>query len=255
MSTHADFCAALRAPSFACPPGLTTWNGSDPARRFAVYRNNVLVSLIDALADSYPVVQALVGEAFFRAMAGEFVRHAPPCSPILAVYGEDFAAFVESFPPAAGLPYLGDVARLEYAYVLAYHAADAAALPAGRIAALLADETALPRTRFALHPALQVLSSPHAVVSLWAAHQDAGDLAAIDLAAAESAVVLRQGLEVAVLRVTAGTAEFIAALARGDALGPAAETALARHADFDLAAALGLMIRSDALVGILSTEN
>ena len=59
MSSAAAFAAALRAPTFACPPGLTAWNGSDPAGRFAIYRNNHLVSLVDALADSYPVVRAL----------------------------------------------------------------------------------------------------------------------------------------------------------------------------------------------------
>jgi hypothetical protein len=72
---------------------LIAWNGSDPARRFAVYRNNVVVSLIDALADTFPVTQELVGEDFFRAMAGVFVRHAPPTSALLAEYGEGFSGF------------------------------------------------------------------------------------------------------------------------------------------------------------------
>lgn len=52
-------------PELPCPGGLTSWNGSDPELRFAVCRNNVMVSLIDALADTFPVVQALVGEEFF----------------------------------------------------------------------------------------------------------------------------------------------------------------------------------------------
>ena len=103
MTTHADFGAVLLAPTFQCPPGLTTWNGSDPAKRFGIYRNNVVVGLVDALADTYPVVQALVGEDFFRAMAGVFVRQVPPRTPVLAWYGEGFAGFVEQFPPAAGL--------------------------------------------------------------------------------------------------------------------------------------------------------
>ena len=69
------FADALLDPARPCPPGLRTWNGSDPARRLAVYRNNVVSSLIDALADTFPVVQRLVGTEFFRAMAGVF---APP---------------------------------------------------------------------------------------------------------------------------------------------------------------------------------
>ena len=80
MSDHRVFADRLFSTQPACPPGLTTWNQSDPGRRFAVYRNNVMVSLIDALADTFPVVQQLVGEVFFRAMAGVFARQSPPRS-------------------------------------------------------------------------------------------------------------------------------------------------------------------------------
>jgi len=175
----AAFAEALLARDFDCPPGLRTWNGSDPGRRFAVHRNNLIVSLADALADTYPVVQEMVGEEFFRAMAREFVSVQPPTSPVLAHYGAGFAEFIADFPPAAGLPYLPDLARLELMRVEVYHAA---------------DDT----------PALRVLHSRHAVASLWAAHQaddvDAA-LAQVDPAVAESALVLRCGLDVLVLRI------------------------------------------------------
>ena len=70
MSNQADFAAALLDPQRPCPDGLFSANGADPASRFAVYRNNVQSSLVNALADSYPVVLQLVGEEFFRAMGG-----------------------------------------------------------------------------------------------------------------------------------------------------------------------------------------
>ena len=94
--SQAAFAAALLDPDQPCPPGLRAWNGSDPTARLAVYRNNVVGSLIDALADTFPVAQELVGEAFFRAMAGVFARQAPPRSRILAHYGEGFAEFIEA---------------------------------------------------------------------------------------------------------------------------------------------------------------
>jgi len=247
MKAHADFSAALRAPSFVCPPGLTAWNGSDPAKRFAVYRNNVIVSLVDALADSYPVVQALVGEAFFRAMAGEFVRRSPPRSPVLAWYGDGFADFVAGFPPAAGLPYLTDTARLEWLRVEAWHAADAAPLPAERLADLLTAADALPESRFILHPALRVLTSAHPVVSLWAAHQaddPACTLAEIDLAQAEAALLIRPALDVAIIPVDPATASFFRCLQAGLPLGAAAGE------DVDLAAALSLLIRLGGIVAV-----
>jgi len=163
MSTVQAFGDALLRPNAPCPAGLKTWNGSDPAQRFAVYRNNVIVSLVDALADSYPVVQALVGEDFFRAMAAEFARGNPPRSPVLAWYGAGFADFVADFPPAAGLPYLADVARLEWLRVEAWHAADADPLPLAEVGACLADEAALPALRLTLHPALRLLRSAQSI--------------------------------------------------------------------------------------------
>ena len=243
----AAFAHALLRPEAPCPAGLKTWNGSDPAQRFAVYRNNVVVSLVDALADGYPVVQALVGEDFFRAMAAEFARGNPPRSPVLAWYGAGFADFVEGFPPAGGLPYLADVARLEWLRVDAWHAADADPLPLAGIGARLADESALPALRLALHPSLRVLRSAHPVVSLWAAHQ-AEDVAAalgtIDFADAEAALVVREGLDVAILRIKAGAAEFVDKLLRGAALGEAVQAS----GPFDLPATLGLLLRSGAII-------
>lgn len=247
MTAQRVFADALLAESFTCPPGLIAWNGSDPGRRFAVYRNNVIVGLVDALADTYPVTQALVGETFFREMARLFVRAHPPRSPVLAWYGDAFPAFAETFPPVAALPYLADVARLERLRVQSYHAADAAPLPPAEIAALLADEDALPLVRFTLHPAVGVLRAAHPVVSLWAAHQaddPVGALADVDLAVAEAALVLRPGLDVEITRIEDGAAEFIDNLRHGLALGPAADTAAA----FDLAATLGLLIRSGAII-------
>jgi len=247
------FAHALLSPDAPCPAGLRAWNGSDPAKRFAVYRNNVVVSLVDALADSFPVVQALVGEAFFRAMAAEFARANPPRSPVLAWYGAGFADFVEDFPPAAGLPYLADVARLEWLRVEAWHAADADPLPLAEIGALLADEAALPALRLTLHPSLRVLASAHPVVSLWAAHhaQDvAGALGAIDFAAAEAALVTREGLDAGILRIEPGAAAFVGSLLQGATFAEAAQTA----GRFDLPATLALLLRSGAIVATTPSE-
>ena len=134
MTQQANFVAALLDPERACPSDLYSGDGAPVQARFAIYRNNLMVSLIDALADTFPVAQALVGETFFRAMAREFVRAHLPTSRVMAYYGIEFSAFVETFPPAASLPYLADICRLEMSRVLAYHAEDADAINA--IAAL-----------------------------------------------------------------------------------------------------------------------
>ncbi len=257
MTDQQDFAEALLAAESTFPPGLSTWNGSDPGRRFAVYRNNVIVSLIDALADTYPVTQELVGAEFFRAMAFQFIQKNPPRSPLLAFYGEDLAAFIETFPPAASVPYLADIARLEMLQVQAYHAADAAPLDAGEISQLLANEPELPRVSFTLHPSLGILRSRHAVVSLWAAHQTddvTAALAEIAPNTAEAALVLRAGLDVEISRIPVGSAAFIAHLQQGLAFAAAAQQASAADPEFNLAAALCLLIQGDAITSVsLST--
>lgn len=253
MSNHQIFADSLLSTKTACPAGLTTWNQSDPARRFAVYRNNVMVSLIDALADACPVTQALVGEEFFRAMAAVFARANPPLSPVMAYYGAGFSDFIERFPAAAELPYLADVARLEMLRVHAYHAADAMAIAPDEISRLLEDPERLPEARFKLQPSLRILSSPHAAVSLWAAHQDEDvglALKRVETTQPESALVVRVGLDVEITRISAGAAVFIRCLAEGLGLDPASARAMEVDAGFDLAGTLGLLLRSDAITGV-----
>lgn len=247
---QAGIAAALLDPVLPCPPGLRTWNGSDPARRLAVYRNNVTSSLIDALADTFPVVQQLVGTEFFRAMSAVFVRRHPPRSRILAHYGEGFAAFVADFEPAGGLPYLPDVARLEYARLRAVHAADAPAIAEEALAHALADPEALTGLQFQWHPSLAVIESKLAVVSLWAAHQTEGEILAVAIDQPEQAIVLRDELDVLVLPIDPGTAGFVARTLAGDTFGTAAAAAHGVHPPFELGVALSLLLRHRALVGL-----
>lgn len=253
MSQH-DFANALLDPGLPAPAGLTAWNGSDPAQRFRVYRNNVIVSLIDALADTFEVTQQLVGEDFFRAMARLYAYVNPPRSPLMAFYGASFPAFVETFPPAAGLPYLADVARLEYLRVVACHAADLPAIGAAKVAAALAEQAALPTMGVSLHPSVAVLSSSSAVVSLWAAHQGLVDLSTVVPDRPETALVLRHGMDVEVTPISPATGAFISALQSGSSLGKAVEVATAIDPDFDLVGTLALLLQKSAITALTPTR-
>ena len=248
--SQADFAATLLAPDLPCPAGLRAWNGSDPSARLAVYRNNVVSSLVDAVADTFPVVRELVGEVFFRAMAAVFVREHPPRSRVLAHYGAEFAGFVDNFAPARGVPYLADVARLERARVWAYHAADADPLTAEKLGEALSGGQDLGALQLICHPSMSVVVSTHAIVSLWAAHQGEGDLSAVDPAVPESALVVRLGLDVLVLRLPPGAAGFVIALQNGAGLADAAALAAGEAVDFDLPTVLALLMRHGALSAV-----
>ncbi|SDR96442.1 Putative DNA-binding domain-containing protein [Pseudomonas asplenii] len=247
MSDQDTFGAALLDPQQPCPPGLYSTNGADPASRFAVYRNNVQSSLINALADSYPVVQALVGEEFFRAMAAVHVRQSPPGSPVLNAYGQDFDAFIRTFAPAASVPYLADVARLERLRINACHAADATPLSPEQIGRHLADPESLGSLRVGLQPSVAVLESPYAMLSIWLAHQGVGQLELIDPNCAEAALILRCQWQVEVFRIDHASQVFIRLLLDGQRLETALDSAHAASCTFDPAQTLGLLIRHGAI--------
>jgi hypothetical protein len=256
-----DFAGPLLDPALPCPDGLVAWNGSDPARRFAVYRNNVVSGLIDALADTFPVAQALVGEDFFRAMASVFVRRSPPASRLLAFYGEGLPDFIDSFEPAQSVPYLADVARLEMARVRAYHAADAeplgGAVVAREISRLTAgDAQRTARLRLVLHPSLAALRSAYGIASIWAAHQVPGevDLAGVAVWEPEDALILRPQLDVLVLALPPGSARFVAGLQQGLPMAAAAQAAAQEHGRFEPAPALEALLAHGAALGVALTS-
>ncbi|PKO68770.1 MAG: DUF2063 domain-containing protein [Betaproteobacteria bacterium HGW-Betaproteobacteria-16] len=251
MSTLQHWSHALLDPTLGAPTGLTTWNHSDTEKRLAVYRNNVMVSLVDALAQTFPVTLQLVGEPFFRAMAQVFVRAHPPRTRVLARYGEELVGFIKGFPPAAGLPYLSEVAQLEWLRLQALHAADAPPLDREAIAIFLQDSNALPTLHWQLAPDVQLLQSSHAVVSLWAAHQPEGGVAFddVDVTQPESALIFRSGLDVMVMQIDPGLAALVGALQVRTAFGEAIEQASGAAPGFDLSEALAVLIRHEMLIG------
>ncbi|SEE28783.1 HvfC/BufC N-terminal domain-containing protein [Pseudomonas kilonensis] len=249
MSGQHAFAAALLDPRKACPPGLVSANGADPQSRFAVYRNNVLSSLINALADNYPVVVQLVGEEFFRGMAGVYVQSTPPRSPVMSDYGDDFAEFVEQFEPAACVPYLADVARLERLHVQAWHAADAEPMAQERIVEALSSPTLTRHLKIGLHPSLRLLQSPFAVVTIWAAHQHETPVP-FEAFPAQNALVLRHGLDVQVFAINHAAHGFITALQQGLSLTAAIEASI----DLDLEQTLAGLIRHRAITHLLAEQ-
>lgn len=251
MSTQATFAAALLDVRSPCPEGLCSANGADPESRFAVYRNNVQSSLINALGDSYPVVAQLVGEEFFRAMAAVFIQAQPPHSPLMSLYGEDFADFIESFEPAFSVPYLADVARLEHLRTVAYHAADASPISPEEITAALSAPDSLSKLRFGLHPSLRLLDSSHAVVTIWAAHQHDATLEGINPHQEQYALVLRNCLDVEVFALEHGASVFIRQLLDGQPLLAAAQNS----PPFDLSQTLALLIAHNAITHLNDKES
>jgi hypothetical protein len=248
-----EFAAALLDPAHAVPPGLLGPDHQRSPRRFAVYRNNVVVGLMDALAAAFPAVCRIVGEEFFRVMARAYVLSEPPASPILLDYGVGFAPFIAHFDHAGSLPYLPDVARIERAWTEAYHAPEAAALKPEAFAAIANHRVAEIRLDF--HPSLRVVRSPFPALAIWRMNVGDGVLGPVDLeSGGEDALVVRPGAEVEVRSMPLGGAEFVTALANGQSLADAAKSAMRASASFDLSANLAALIGTGVFVGYSSGE-
>ena len=243
-----SFADAVRDASARVPEPIKGAARLASERRFAVYRNNVAVGLVSALAERFPVVQRLVGEEFFRAMARAYVTQEPPRSPVLLHYGATFPAFVDGFEPAAAIAYLGDVARLEFARGRAYHAADAAPLSGEQVSAIPADELA--GMRVVLHPSMSVIASRHPIVSIWQAHRDPDAIVPVQSWTAETALVARPFHTVDVWRLPAGGGGFLTALARGLTITEATDAGRAAASRFDLVANLAVLFGARIVVGL-----
>lgn len=245
---QSDFAAAILHADRPLPRDLVGPAGAAGARRFAVYRNNVIASLVDALKAAFPATCRIVGDAFFAAMARAYASRHPPSSPVMLAYGADFAAFVGAFEPAASLPYLRDVARLERAWVEAYHARDAVPLGPSSFAQIAPDR--LPSLVLLLHPSVRVVRSAFPVVRLWQMNVDGGTPAAIDLdAGGKDAFVARPAAEVEVRTLPPGAAAFVDALSAGAHVVDAVDAALADDCRFNLAGTLTSLLDAGAIVG------
>ncbi len=243
-SPQTRFARALLDPSAPVPEGWVAHNGSDPLPRFNVYRNNVVVSLMQALRDSFPALAAEVGAPSFDAWAIDFVRQHPPQQPVLAWYGDGFADFLQAFLPPAQ-HWLCDLARLEMARIHAYHAADIPPSDGAALLALTAEPERLEHTQLHLRPGVAVVRSDGPVFNAWARQQ--GHPINQRSAHGQSVLVAREGWDVVVVAIDTGTAEFVRGLQQGLPLGPAWEHASTHAPTVDLVDALAVLIRQGCL--------
>lgn len=250
---QAEFAAALFDPTAGTPGDVADPEGNPTPRRFAVYRNNVAVGLVNALRGAFPAVERIVGEDFFKAMALAYARAEPPTSPLLLDYGNGFPDFIAGFAPAASLPYLPDVARIERAWRVAYHAPEAVSLGPADFAGIA--EADLPGLTVRMHPSLRIVRSAYPALRIWRMNTDEEPLAPVDLdSGGEDVLVVRPDAVVDVRRLPAGGAVFLESLASGRTFAEAAGLAAEADSRFDLSANISGLIDTGAVVGY-STAN
>lgn len=254
------FSAALFDPELGAPSvsvelgglGVSCGFGAQPG--FAVYRNTVTKGCIDALQANYPAVARLVGEEWFRAAALVHVRAEPPGSPVLLDYGAGFARFIEAFAPAAELPYLADVARLDRYWSEAHVAADDPVLAPAAISALTPAQ--LEGTRLRLHAAARWQPfDTQPIFTIWQRNRNADDNQSEIEWLGEAALITRPHGAVEARRIDAAACKFLDACAAGETLAGAALAALTADPQTDLAQLMALLLEAGAFSELQQIES
>jgi hypothetical protein len=222
--------------------------------RLRVYRHHVAYSLGTALAATFPTVQALVGEDFFRAMADRFVVQALPAQPVLSEYGAGFPGFVADYEPASGLSYLADVARLDWALNVAFHSPVDRRLSVADLAAIAVEQ--LPSLKVALSKGAALIGSRWPLDRIWNASQPGASAEPVDLTAGRAdLLVLRRPDDATFVVLERAEAAFVAALIEGNSLEAAAGRALGADASFDLSRGFGRLLGLEAFAALQHGDN
>ncbi|WP_171098254.1 DNA-binding domain-containing protein [Ruegeria sp. HKCCD7255] len=243
--SQSSFRSALLDATQPVPQGLLDAQAQPAGRRFSVYRNNVAVSLTEAMHQAFPVITKLLGTQNMDGLAGIFLRQHPPTSPLMMFYGEEFPSFLAGMQQLSHLGYLPDVARLELALRRSYHAADAQPIPAE---ALAIDPEDLMRAKLGLAPSLEVLISDWPVHAIWAFNTQPD--APKPQAGGQDILITRLDYDPQPHVLPPGGADWINRLQDGQTIGQAYEATAAETSEFDLGTTLALLLQGEAITSV-----
>ncbi|MDP1841208.1 MAG: DNA-binding domain-containing protein [Reyranella sp.] len=217
--------------------------------RLRIYRHHVAYSLGSALAATFGTVHVLVGEAFLRRLVQSFIGQGLPVQPVLTEYGADFPAFVAGYEPAASLPYLADIARLDWALNVAFHSPAGRRLAAADLAAIAPER--LPSLSLAVPEGATLIGSRYPLDRIWNASQPGAPADTVDLGQGRAdLLVLRRSGDAAFIVLAVGEAAFVAALIDGKSLEGAAEQASHADPSFDLSTAFARLLSLEAFAAL-----
>ena len=207
-------------------------------QRLGVYRGNVKASAAKAMAAAYPVIEKIVGAEFFSGLASEYQSRFPSVDGDLNQYGGAFAAFLAEFTPAKEIPYLADVARLEWQVHRAHYAADPGLFDPARLASVPPEHQLQLHPR--LHPACHVLQSAYPIARIWQVHRDtfSGKFEVDFSGGPTNVLVYRPRFRVEVAQISDAEAAFLGTALEAQTLEAALTAAQLRDASFDLGRSL-----------------
>lgn len=244
---HNKFRTALLKSQAEIPAGLVAVKAPGIQKRFGVYRNNVMSSLIDALKSNFPICSELVGADFFNSLAVAYISEHPPVIPMLFKYGAELPVFMAEFPAVSTIPYLPDVARLENNWRLAYHAAEKAPIDATDVQQVAPEDQM--NLIFEIHPSASILKSGWPIYSIWQGHET-GNMSGIDLNENENIVICRPQVDVLLAKLDNVACIFFRQIMNGKTLGEAYAAAAEQDENFDLSYSFGQLFAMGLVTGL-----
>jgi len=239
---------ALLDPNSEVRAGVFNGGPDLVRRRISVYRGNVVAGVTKALSISHPVCLQVVGEEFFGGLVRAYWAQIPSRSGDLNEYGETFGTFLERFDPVTELPYLPDLARLEWLVHAAGRAADGIAVQSEELVAMAADR--LDSLCLAFAPGTALLASRYPVARIWRIHQNDYDGEfAIDFGQEESVLVARVAEHVGVTSLSPGQFAIAARLLSGGTLLESLDDVQAADVNCDYQLALAQFLAVTTVCG------
>ena len=192
-----------------------------------IYQGSSIGNIIQAMKLTYPVIEKLVGEDFFRACCKEFISAHCPKSANMDDYGEEFADFLADFEPAKPLIYLKDVAQLEWLFHLSSLASDSSPTDWTHLSTVKADDAL--QVKFLLAPFVQLISSSFPIDIIWEMNQPNTTVnKEIDLThnidKQTLLIVFRSGLKTEIMTMTEGEFALLSSFNHQQSLAIAIET-------------------------------
>lgn len=211
--------------------------------RLSIYKNNYYASLIEAMEASFETVYKLVGEDFFKALCKAYLQAHPPQNPIVILLGENFPGFITSFPHTQQIPYLADVAKLDWARQVCHHAPSQASVEPSIFSRLspteLMEKIITPRAD------IQLIRSAFPIYSIWEMNHSAqSPHKEIDLGQSQQLLLIRNDEAVEMYCTDLTFFNLLKKLANQISLGEALENAMEENEAFNASEAVSFIIQT-----------
>ncbi len=244
------FALALLDPDTPIPDGVGK-QGTEAPKRFSVYRNNVVVSLMEAMKAAYPSIATIMGEENFGKVSRNFIANHPPSSPMMQHYGREFPEFLKNFKPLQKSPFLKDVAQAEMVWLQSYHAVDETCLSPEDLSNVDPSETL--NLTFEVHAAGHMVRSAFPVFDLFNA-RNLWPCPSIDLEQSQAILISRPEYECIATPLENAQAGFFQCLFDGQTLAEAIGAAMELDEAFEPAQSISIMLQTGIFKKPISSD-